>query len=235
MYAWILGKLYYLLKIGASAATAGGWPVRIKCLKEFHDSLYKLKVLVPEFEDMSHIRQRHLFTGKVVQSPGSGSDYALALSLSGNPLGTFQFSSLPQEYTLYWARSTGLPLKIDLLSSRVDESLYRSQLGSDSVMVQNGPTKRINMDFKAFPKNCEVVSTPNYIKWHATHTFVNHYIDILVCMRARATGSRRQPWWQVYKRMPCWISERPTKRYLIALGICGRYEISTQHKREDHI
>ncbi|KAF8596838.1 hypothetical protein BDV93DRAFT_562945 [Ceratobasidium sp. AG-I] len=97
-----------------------------------------LTVLVPEFADMSHIRHRHLFTGEVVRSRGSENDCALDSSLSGNPL--------------------GLPLKVDLASSAVDESLHRSQLGGDSVMVHNSSIKRINMEFKGFPKNCEVIS-----------------------------------------------------------------------------
>ncbi|KAF8596538.1 hypothetical protein BDV93DRAFT_570999 [Ceratobasidium sp. AG-I] len=57
--------------------------------------------------------------------------------------------------SLYWSR---LPLKVDLASSGIEESFDRSQLGSEPVMVENSSTKRINLEFKAFPKHCEVIS-----------------------------------------------------------------------------
>ncbi|KAF8596839.1 hypothetical protein BDV93DRAFT_562946 [Ceratobasidium sp. AG-I] len=96
--------------------------------------------LVPGVKDMSYLRHRHLFRGKVIRSRSSDSDSDLSLeSLPvGNPL--------------------GLPLKIDLANSNSETTVDRSQRDDNSMDVGDHSIKAINTKPQPFRENCEVVS-----------------------------------------------------------------------------
>lgn len=52
----------------------------------------------------------------------------------------------------------GLPSKINLANSNSEVTLDRAQIDDDSMDIEGITARAINMKFKPFPTNCQVVS-----------------------------------------------------------------------------